>query len=267
MSAFLGEKSILLVEDSTLVRFSSRRILEENGYIVEEAADGIEAMDKVRNRKEPFDLVIVDIHLPGMDGLSFLEKLKNLPSYRHIPVMMFTVDTNVSLVKRAIDLGAVDYLSKPFTPEELIRRVGKLIGAVPREKEDPLEILHSTLRKEINRAKRGNQQFSLVLAKREEEPGGTMEKIEKTARILQRHLREIDIVLVINNRTVAAVLPLTDKKGTETVQQKILTWLSGKWAFGAAVYPDNGCEPEELFNYARNSLSGSDPVSLPEINK
>lgn len=63
------EKSILLVEDSTLIRFSSRRTLEEKGYLVDEAASGEEALAKAREKGEPYDLVILDIHLPGMDGL------------------------------------------------------------------------------------------------------------------------------------------------------------------------------------------------------
>ncbi|QGP94083.1 Sensor kinase CckA [Neomoorella glycerini] len=71
----LPEKSVLLVEDSTLTRFSSRRTLEEKGYLVDEAASGQEALVKARGKGGPYDLVILDIHLPGMDGLAVLENL------------------------------------------------------------------------------------------------------------------------------------------------------------------------------------------------
>ncbi|WP_428849300.1 response regulator [Thermanaeromonas sp.] len=245
------EKSILLVEDSTLTRFSSRRALEEKGYLVDEAATGQEALAKAREKGEPYDLVILDIHLPRMDGLVVLENLKSLPEYRYVPVMVVTVESNVSVVKRAIELGAVEYLCKPYSVEELVRRVEKLIGPGARGEVAPAELLHKVLRNEINRASRGGQKLSLVLA-RYEGPGKG--KITEYARQARRRLREIDTVIELSKSTLALVLPLTGKEGAQVVVTKLAGVFPGTWGYGIAVYPDNGRDGEELYAYAEASL-------------
>lgn len=248
------EKSILLVEDSALTRFSSKRALEERGYLVEEASSGQEALARAREKGEPYDLVILDIHLPGMDGLTVLEILKRLPGYRYVPVMVVTVDSNLSVVKRAIELGAVEYLCKPYSFEELVRRVEKLIGPGARGELTPAELLQKVLKNEINRANRGNLKLALVLA-RSQDPGKG--KISEFARQTRRRLREIDTVIELSKSTLALVLPMTGKEGAEVVIKKMEGFLSGSWGYGIAVYPDNGKDGEELFAYAEGSLKES----------
>ncbi|WP_258359574.1 response regulator [Moorella sulfitireducens] len=247
----LPEKSILLVEDSTLTRFSSRRTLEERGYLVDETASGQEALAKARGKRDPYDLVILDIHLPGMDGLAVLENLKHLPAYRYVPVMVSTVESNVASVKKAIDLGAVEYLCKPYSTEELIRRVEKLIGPGAWGEATPAEVLHKVLRNELNRASRGGHKVALVLARSERLGKG---KIGEYARQARRRLREIDTVIELSKSTLALILPHTGKEGAQVVTTRLESFLPGTWSYGIAVYPDNGKDGEELFTYAEVAL-------------
>ncbi len=248
------EKSILLVEDSTLTRFSSKRALEDRGYVVDEASSGQEALTRIRGKRDPYDLVILDIHLPGMDGLAVLENLKLLPEYRYVPVMVVTVDSNLAVVKRAIELGAVDFLCKPYSFEDLVRRVERLIGSGARGELTPAGLLQKVLRNEINRAKRGNLNLALVLV-RSRDTG--REKISEAGRQTRRRLREIDTVIELSKSTLALVLPLTGEKGAEVVIKKLEKILPGSWSYGIAVYPDNGNDGEELIAYAEASLKES----------
>lgn len=243
------EKSILLVEDSALTRFSSKRALEERGYIVDEASSGQDALAKVRGKREPYDLVILDIHLPGMDGIKVLENLKFNPDYRYVPVMMVTVDSNLAVVKRAVELGAVDFLCKPYTPDVLVSRVERLIGPGVQGEMAPAALLQKVLRSEINRARRGSLKLALVLA-RTVVPG--REKIAEAGRLARRHLREIDTVIELDKSTLALVLPLTDEKGAEVVIKKLGDLLPDpeNWSYGKAIFPDNGSEGDELLAHA-----------------
>lgn len=248
------EKSILLVEDSTLTRFSSKRALEEKGYIVDEASSGQEALNRIRGKKEPYDLVILDIHLPGIDGLKVLENLKLNPDYRYVPVMVITVDSNLAVVKRAVELGAVDFLCKPYTFDVLISRVDRLIGPGVQGEMTPAALLQKVLRTEINRARRGNLKLALVLA-RSQEPG--REKIVEAGRLARRYLREIDTVIELSKSTLALVLPLTDEKGADVVIKKLGDFLPEpeSWCYGKAVYPGDGSDGDELLAHAEASIN------------
>lgn len=240
------QKAILIAEDSFLTRFHSKRILEEHGYAVDVAADGREALVKVAERLEPYDLVIIDIYMPGMDGLEFLEKLRLRPEYAHVPVMMLTADGKISSVKRAAKLGAVDYLVKPFNEDTLVRRVEKIIGPGEKEAKTPSELLQKLLRAEVNRARRGNLKLALVVARSRKAEGQDVAQIEK---YLKRRLREIDTVLGLKKGSVALVLPLTGKEGAAIVVNKLKNWLPGEWDFVFSVFPDDSKSEEELYNY------------------
>ena len=245
------EKSILIVEDSSLTRFTVKKALKEKGYLIEEASSGEEALNKVSLKPDAFALLIIDIHLPGLNGLELLKKIKELPRYRHIPVMMLTGETNITLVRRTIELGAVDYLSKPFSMDELERRIMKLIGPGISKTQLPLQVLHNLLKKEINRAKRGNLQLALVLAK-QEIPAA--EQLDELDNYIQYRLRDIDTVIELSDRFLAMVLPFSGKEGADIVVEKLVNWLPGKWSFSIAIYPHHGEDENTLFDYAQGQL-------------
>lgn len=114
--------SVLLVDDSLLVRKQLRGILEECNCKVLEAANGEQALEIVHNFK--LDLVLMDIVMPGADGIDTLKRIKELDDTIKI-VMVSSVGTQ-SYLKEAIKLGAFDFLQKPVSADALHRLIGKL---------------------------------------------------------------------------------------------------------------------------------------------
>jgi CheY-like chemotaxis protein len=244
-----NKKNILVVDDSVLIRLMAKNILEAEGYNVEAAATAEEAILKVKNREELFDLVIVDINLPNQNGFEFIRKLKSEEKYRGIPVMILSADATAPSIRQAVEAGAVEYLIKPFKAAELVKRVVKLIGYV--KEEDHYPELKELLKKEINRAKRGNENLSLVLAQYN---GEIKIEILKIADQLKNKLRDIDTVFELDKNTLALILPVTGADGAAVVIKKLKDKLPGKWYFGIGTYPNNGKNEEELINFAKESL-------------
>jgi DNA-binding NtrC family response regulator len=106
---------ILVVDDETIVCESCQRILEEEGYEVECAYGGKEAFEKVK--ADPFDIVITDLKMPGIDGMEVLRTLRK--DYPDVVVVMITGFSTVETAVEAMKLGAFDYIPKPFTPDEV----------------------------------------------------------------------------------------------------------------------------------------------------
>ncbi len=120
---------VLVVDDSSLVRLYYRTALEEAGFEVEQAINGIEAMEKVLS--EPFDLVIVDVNMPRMDGFTFLRSLRSgAAGVATVPALMISTESDVQDVSEAGAAGANFYLVKPVTEVELVRHVSVLAGAM-----------------------------------------------------------------------------------------------------------------------------------------
>ncbi len=118
MTAEAPAKSVLIVDDEDTIRDVIRRYLERDGFAVREAADGYAALDAIED--EPPDLIVLDLMLPGVDGLSLTRQLRE----RHrIPIIMLTAKGETSDRIRGLDLGADDYMAKPFSPQELVSRV------------------------------------------------------------------------------------------------------------------------------------------------
>jgi DNA-binding NtrC family response regulator len=116
------EKSrILVVDDEAVVREGVRRILEGDRYSVESCASGRAALDLMQEKD--FNMVITDLKMPGMGGLEVLRTIKILQP--EIPVMVITGYSTVDTAVEAMKNGAVDYIAKPFTPEQLMEKVGK----------------------------------------------------------------------------------------------------------------------------------------------
>ena len=112
---------VLVVDDDESNRTLLARRLRREGYTVALAETGRHALEKVRQRK--FDLVLLDIIMPEMDGLEVLRRLKGDPATQHLPVLMLSAVDEMDAVVRCIELGADDYLPKPFPPPLLRARV------------------------------------------------------------------------------------------------------------------------------------------------
>jgi two-component system phosphate regulon response regulator PhoB len=131
-------KRILLVEDEAPIRGMLKFVLEQSGYETIEAEDYQMALDKV---VEPYpDLILLDWMLPGGSGVKFAQKLKQHEFTREIPIIMLTARGEEEDKVRGLEAGADDYVTKPFSPKELIARVKAVIRRVtPTSSEEAIE--------------------------------------------------------------------------------------------------------------------------------
>ena len=113
--------TILIADDDSISRKVLRRLLEQEGHEVRTATDGREALELFAN--EPCDVVLLDIVMPELDGISVLEQLKGTPGGEHIPVIMVSALDETESVVRCIEIGADDYMTKPFNPVILRARI------------------------------------------------------------------------------------------------------------------------------------------------
>lgn len=117
---------ILVVDDATVVRLYYRQILEGEGYRVEEAINGIEGLEKVMQAS--FDLCVVDVNMPMMDGYSFLHALRREPFTHSMPALMTTSEADPADHRKALEAGANGYLVKPVPRDQLSLYVAALLG-------------------------------------------------------------------------------------------------------------------------------------------
>jgi two-component system, OmpR family, phosphate regulon response regulator PhoB len=117
--------TILVVEDEVPLLTLLRYNLEKQGFRVEEATDGEEALTRVAENRP--DLVLLDWMLPALSGLEVCRQLRRRPVTRDLPIIMVTARTEQQDAVRALDIGADDYISKPFTMDELLARIRALL--------------------------------------------------------------------------------------------------------------------------------------------
>ena len=118
---------ILVVDDDPMNLRMAEFILERQGYIVCKFESGMECLTYLKVHRP--DLILLDIEMPIMNGIRTLEIIRNTPEWADIPVMFLTAAADPSTVVEAGSLGIVDYVKKPFMPEELIKRVKSALGA------------------------------------------------------------------------------------------------------------------------------------------
>ena len=118
--------SILAVDDSSSMRQMVSFTLKSAGYEVAEAADGQEALDKAKLQQ--FDLVITDVNMPVMDGISFIRHLREEASYKFTPMLMLTTESASEKKAEGKAAGATGWIVKPFNPEQLLKTVEKVLG-------------------------------------------------------------------------------------------------------------------------------------------
>ncbi len=121
-----AQKRILIVDDDAFIRRPLEFILREEGYQPATAADVEEGLRAVEAC--PPDLIFLDVMMPGKDGLTWCAELKGDPRYAGIPIVLLSARGQERDRERALALGAADFLTKPYSPQELKRRVRELLG-------------------------------------------------------------------------------------------------------------------------------------------
>ena len=121
---------VLVVEDSADIADLITHYLERAGHVVDRLATGTGVVARARNTRP--DLVVLDLMLPGMDGLLVCQGLRTDPGTAAIPVIMLTARGEESDRVRGLELGADDYVTKPFSPRELVARVGAMLRRLER---------------------------------------------------------------------------------------------------------------------------------------
>ncbi|MDD3343046.1 MAG: response regulator [Sulfurospirillaceae bacterium] len=119
-------KKILIVDDSTVMRMTVSSVLKESGYEVVEAENGQVALEKAV--QTTIDLIICDVNMPVMDGLTFARQIKMEPDYRFVPIIMLTTVTGQSEMEAGKAAGVKAWMVKPFDKVKLLGAVSKLLG-------------------------------------------------------------------------------------------------------------------------------------------
>jgi two-component system chemotaxis response regulator CheY len=123
------EKLILFVDDSPTMRSSVSFCLQNAGYRVAEAEDGQDGLDKLESMQkkgESVSLIITDINMPQMDGITFILKVKE-SEFRFVPIIVLTTEAEKSVIERGRAAGASGWLLKPFQPEQLLWAIKKVV--------------------------------------------------------------------------------------------------------------------------------------------
>jgi two-component system chemotaxis response regulator CheY len=119
------KKSILVVDDTRSMRKMVAAVLEGAGYDVEEAVDGVEALELARKRV--FDLVVTDHNMPRMDGVTLVRELRSLADYDPVALLVLSTEASPELKQRGREAGATGWMAKPFNPERMLEIVGSFI--------------------------------------------------------------------------------------------------------------------------------------------
>ncbi len=116
---------ILAVDDSASMRQMVSFTLSGAGYDVTDACDGQQALDAAK--KQTFDVVVSDVNMPVMDGITLIRELRKLPQYRTTPLLMLTTESSGNKKMEGKQAGATGWIVKPFNPEQLLKTIKRVI--------------------------------------------------------------------------------------------------------------------------------------------
>lgn len=117
---------ILTVDDSASIRLTTRIALTGAGYQVTEAVDGLDGLNKAKAGS--FDMIVTDLNMPNMNGLSMIEALRGSPAHTGIPIIFLTTESDADMKGRAKAAGATGWITKPFDPDQLVKIARKVLG-------------------------------------------------------------------------------------------------------------------------------------------
>ncbi len=135
-----AHKKVLIVEDEQDILQLVKHYLEREGFRPITAISGLDALKKVKEEKP--DLVVLDLMLPEMDGLEVCKRLRSMPSTAMLPILMLTAKAEESDTIVGLELGADDYVTKPFSPKALVARVKALLRRIERAPADGPDLHH-----------------------------------------------------------------------------------------------------------------------------
>lgn len=118
-------KTILTVDDSSTMRQMIGFTLKGAGFDILEAGDGLEALERARGQK--LSLVITDVNMPRMDGITLVQRLRALPEFRFTPILVLTTESGPDMKQKGKEAGATGWIVKPFSPEKLLDVVNKVL--------------------------------------------------------------------------------------------------------------------------------------------
>jgi two-component system, chemotaxis family, chemotaxis protein CheY len=118
---------ILAVDDSPAMRQMVSVTLRSAGHDVTEAVDGVAALN-IAQKQPPMDLVITDVNMPNMDGITLVRELRQLSHYRGVPLLVLTTEASTQKKQEGKAAGATGWIVKPFNPERLLATVARVVG-------------------------------------------------------------------------------------------------------------------------------------------
>ena len=136
----MSNERILVVDDEEDILELVRYNLAREGYHVTGALTGEDALNKARS--EAFDLIVLDLMLPGIDGLEVAKRLKNSPKTEQVPIVMLSAKGEEADIVTGLELGADDYITKPFSPRIMIARVRTALRRKTSKPQDETAVIH-----------------------------------------------------------------------------------------------------------------------------
>lgn len=119
-------QEVFVVEDDVDIRQLLVHRLQRRGFDVETAGDGTDCLERLREREGCPDALVLDVMLPGLDGFALLDRLRSTERFADLPIVLLTARGSEADVVRAFELGADDYVTKPFSPSEVSARLARL---------------------------------------------------------------------------------------------------------------------------------------------
>ncbi|MDI3534651.1 MAG: hypothetical protein PWQ82_1016 [Thermosediminibacterales bacterium] len=269
-------RRILVVEDSGLTRLQLREMLKKAGYEVFEAVRGQQVIVDSFHQKyslKDMDLIILDFYLEDVDGTEVLKKLAE--KYPNLPVIIMSGEKKRETIIKCLDLGAKDYILKPYNERILISRIERILSeensedikksSAGHKKKDLSEKIDELLVNEIDRAIRGKTNLAVVRYLFDVDET----EMEKMYQASLKKLRSIDLAFKSGNSLIL-ILPFTDPEGERVVHKKLIDlWRKEKYIEEEpkeikVFFPDDVEEKELIKNYKKVKIKD---LLLSRINK
>ncbi|GGJ74670.1 hypothetical protein GCM10008982_24870 [Anoxybacillus voinovskiensis] len=121
----MGMAKILLAEDEEVLRMLVVDTLEDEGYEIDEACDGQEAIELIKENE--YDLILLDYMMPIYTGLEVIQQVRELPEKKHVKIMMLSAKSQQADQQRVLEAGADYFMAKPYSPLELVKRIEEIL--------------------------------------------------------------------------------------------------------------------------------------------